>query len=86
MAEDEAEQEAQLIEGLTDLITRQYRPAKGAGEATDMLSTEQICAILEEHSPELIPRHLLRDALEGLGFRTHRVGSTIYWLLAPAQG
>ena len=83
LGDDEIKDE-QAEQAVADLLTTHYRPARDAGEATEMLTTEQLWAWVEEHLPERMQRSGLRGLLLRLEFRDLSLHGTLYWLLRAA--
>lgn len=79
-----AEQLENQKEKLNDLLGAHFRPAKDAGEALMMWTTDMLFTKIEEHSPELIPKPALRGALLALGYQEEFIGDQFVWLLIPA--
>lgn len=69
------------LDTVKEVVERHYQPAHDAGDATEMLTTEQFFAWFEEQVPGLIDRASFRHVLVGLGFRDLRIRSDVYWLL-----
>lgn len=76
-----SEDDDQRIIDVGDLLRAHFEPARSAQDASDMRTTSQLFALIDEHSPDLVKPAQLRDVLITLGYNEQLVGSEFMWML-----
>lgn len=66
---------------LLDLIGKHYVPARNAGDASLMLTSEELYAKLEELAPLEFSALGLRQAMEEIGYQYINLDGQFRWLL-----
>lgn len=84
--EDETpKQERDIVAEWTDtvreLIDPHFSPARDAGDADLMLSTDELHYQLAQHAPEMPPKDYLRVILLALNFKSGHTGESFVWYL-----
>lgn len=74
-------QVAHQREQLFGLLSAHFRPAKSAADADNMFTTAHIMGLIEDHSPGLVDRELLRELLMELGYKEQFVQDEFRWLV-----
>jgi hypothetical protein len=68
-------------DSLFDIIGKHFVPAENPGDATLMLTTDELRAKLEEHAPQEFSAMGLRDAMTELGYQHILLETHFRWLL-----
>jgi hypothetical protein len=72
----------QVFEEFGDFMLCHFRPAENAGKATQMLNTEQLLSMVNDHSPGLVPPLFFREAMLKLNYVEHQLDGRFVWLLS----
>ncbi len=70
-----------LAEELRDLMHGHFIPAKDEGDASQVHTTGQLHALMQQHVPDKFPLEHFRDLMLQAGFIESHVGGHWYWLL-----
>lgn len=82
---DDALEQERLKEHLRDLLFQQFQPSKSSTFADHMFSTDEVFHIVNNHSPDLVPKYKLRDLLIILGFKERFMTNAYVWLMDQAR-
>jgi hypothetical protein len=71
-----------ILNELRDLLAPQFRPVPKGTTAEHMLTTDEIFHVVDNHAPDLVPKHILRDLLLSLGYEETYLGTQFVWLMS----